>query len=168
MSNEKIVRKTNGGAGSGVPAIAADAGQRLLVDTWDEPELEDPEIPTPSTDKATSEDSSEKKRKADQAPKSAESKPEGASADASATPTDLVILLPGADSGDGASAGPTKKRRSFCNFHYMTTQGGSTHAEPGEDTSMQSRETKTKKALTLLDFPEQEKLPTQLDIRPTS
>lgn len=166
MSNEKVENKTihdGGMGGGGVPAVAAD-GQRVLVDTWDEPELDDLTL---TTEKVKSDDSSLKKRKAapEQAPQSTDSKLEGAK-NGGATPSDLVILLPPADSCDDASAGPAKKRRTFCNFHYMTTQGGSIHAEPGDDTSMQSQETRTKQALTLLDFLEREEQPTQLSLPP--
>mmetsp|Transcript_29431 Transcript_29431/g.44907 ORF Transcript_29431/g.44907 Transcript_29431/m.44907 type:complete len:163 (+) Transcript_29431:118-606(+) len=46
----------------------------------------------------------------------------------------------------------SQTRRSFCNFNYMTTQGGSSHAEPGDDPSLQSPETESSKALKLLEF----------------
>lgn len=48
--------------------------------------------------------------------------------------------------------GESTKRRSFCNFHYRTTQGGSTHIEPGVDATMQSPGTESGKALKLLEF----------------
>lgn len=44
-----------------------------------------------------------------------------------------------------------KRRRSFCSFHYRTTQGGSSSVEPGDDPAMQSPGTSTK-ALKLLEF----------------
>ncbi|KAI2497504.1 hypothetical protein MHU86_17006 [Fragilaria crotonensis] len=66
-----------------------------------------------------------------------------------ANPITTSEVVEGAND-ENAAAG-CKRRRSFCSFHYRTTQGGSSSVEPGDDPAMQSPGTSTK-ALKLLEF----------------
>lgn len=130
------------------------------VDTWDEPELDEPEVLSKRViQQVASEDSSNSSKKLKAATKpepDSTQKPALSKAEGKSTEESTVDPEASEKSDDGCvspltAAGATKKKRSFCNFHYMTTQGGSSNVEPGDDPSMQSPGTSTK-ALTLLEF----------------
>jgi hypothetical protein len=68
------------------------------------------------------------------------------------------------ESPDDSTSKRTKRRRSFCNFHYRTTQGGSSNVEQGDDPAMQSPGTSIK-ALKLMEFVHSDQI-SDLDMPP--
>lgn len=129
-------KETSGSAhGQDVPRNGNKASRQ---DTWDVPEFDELDAP---------------KRSADEACESGFSKTMNDSKRANPSSANEVADHGGVD---------CKRRRSFCNFHYRTTQGGSSNVEPGDDPAMQSPGTSTK-AVKLLEFDHNEEA-SQLEI----
>lgn len=114
-------------------------------DTWDIPEID--EFETPKRNAEESADDDLPKRTKERSTEGSDILPDSDSKRANySSPAEGIVGL--ADDHGGVGH---KRRRSFCNFHYCTTQGGSSSAEPGDDPAMQSPGTSTK-ALKLLEF----------------
>ena len=115
-------------------------------DTWDIPEFDEYEACAPKRDAEVS---------ANNRPRRMELRNDEGNAvllDRDSKRANLIAaseVIEGANDENGAVG--FKRRRSFCSFHYRTTQGGSSSVEPGDDPAMQSPGTSTK-ALKLVEF----------------
>jgi hypothetical protein len=134
--------------------LSNSASKLARHDTWDEPEFDEFETPKRKMEEEqSSEGSSSKKPKTEtvkEITETSNSNSGKATTDAPLVADTAVIIVAGADAPENAST-TGRKRRSFCNFHYRTTQGGSSSVEPGDDPAMQSPETNTR-ALRLVEF----------------
>lgn len=135
------------------------------IDTWDQPEFDDDAGSTKrkTVDGKGDEDAPSKRSKASSVKLIVKDVNE--STELSETAPDTAGLSPATRSNESereASEEQPRKRRSFCNFHYMTTQGGSSTVEPGDDPSMQSPSTEAKATVTLLEFSHDEHAPPKL------
>jgi hypothetical protein len=139
MSNKEISGKDQR---KGLSRRSSNAARK---DTWDIPEFDEYEAPKRNADDISTHDRPRRMK---------ERNDEGSdllldSDSKRAIPIAASEVIDGATDENGAAG--CKRRRSFCSFHYRTTQGGSSSVEPGDDPAMQSPGTSTK-ALKLLEF----------------
>lgn len=132
------------------------------IDTWDQPEFDDDAGSTKRKmdEGKDNKDTPSKKCKASSVKQIVKGVNDSAELSSKTAPAS-VPPAEGDNEREGSEEQP-RKRRSFCNFHYMTTQGGSSTVEPGDDPSMQSPSTEAKATVTLLEFSHDEHAPPKL------
>ena len=132
-------------------------------DTWDLPEIDEYEPPnSPNLDgnASNSQPSTQTNPKVERTSDTNDACVDLMSGLSSSSPS---AELHHQDSPDDMPSKRTKRRRSFCNFHYRTTQGGSSSVEQGDDPAMQSPGTSIK-ALKLMEFVPTDQSSEELDM----